>query len=112
MSKVYITQEVKWRDPDTGQWQRRHDFSPANRYGELVVILPTKLPNDRQEMLNDIRKALKDFTKEDYILPAGFPVAISASASIASYNTDGLVNFLEWNNKTKEYTPIHLQLWN
>ncbi len=39
-SRVFVVQEPCRRDRATGEWAPKFDLSPAERFGQMVVILP------------------------------------------------------------------------
>jgi hypothetical protein len=58
-----------------------------------------------------MRKNLKDFTKQDYILLTGDPAVIGISCAIASDMTNGQFNLLKWDRREFKYYPIEFDLY-
>ena len=58
-----------------------------------------------------MRKNLKDFTKQDYILLTGDPAVIGISCAIASDMTNGQFNLLKWDRRELKYYPIEIDLY-
>ena len=104
MPKVYIVQEVMTnRD---GQWGPAHDYTPAQAYGNIEIIIPQNKkfsPFAMIPTINFIRDQLRGFNPEDYLLLAGDPTLIAISAIIAFEKTVGNVNFLKYDRQTKSY---------
>lgn len=60
MSKVYIINNSD------------HDFTKAEKFGELVTVTEGKVPIFKTDVMNNmLTDVLKDFTEEDYLLLAG-----------------------------------------
>ena len=58
-----------------------------------------------------LRKGLKDFTKEDYLLLTGDPAIIGVACSIVSDITNGKYNLLKWDKQERKYYPIEINLY-
>ena len=101
MAKVYVVQEVANRN-----------VLPAQQYGELTLMLP---PGDvvlsAAPTVKRLRRHLKDYTDQDFILTMGDPIAIALAGAIASESNAGKVNFLKWDRQEKRYYPIEIDLY-
>ena len=102
MSKVYVTQEVEGRN-----------FLPARKFGSLVAIMPpnsqvvlTSIPTIRK-----IRRALNNFSDEDYLLLSGDPIIMGLSMMIASEMNRGRMKLLKWDKRLKEYHEIEIDYY-
>lgn len=90
---VYIVQEVKGRD-----------YSPAMKYGQLVLLLPEgNITLSTQPTVRRLKTRLKDFNDEDYLLLSGDPVAIGLSCMVAADINQGKVKMLKWENRESSY---------
>jgi hypothetical protein len=58
-----------------------------------------------------MRKNLKDFRKQDYILLTGDPAVIGISCAIASDMTNGQFKLLKWDRREFKYYPIEFDLY-
>ena len=58
-----------------------------------------------------LRKALKDFTTEDYLLLTGDPAIIGVACSIVSDMTNGRYSLLKWDKQERQYYPIEINLY-
>lgn len=102
MSKVYVIQNIHWKNPDTKKWEPRYDLSQAEEFGELVYLLDPKdtpLSNTEENYIEKMDNQLMNFTENDHLLLIGSPVFIGAAmmlAATANTNT-GIVNILQWN---------------
>jgi hypothetical protein len=56
-----------------------------------------------------LRKALKDYTKEDYLLLTGDPAIIGVACSIVSDITNGKYKLLKWDKQERRYYPIEIE---
>ena len=58
-----------------------------------------------------LRKLLKDFSPNDYLLLTGDPAIIGISCSIVAEITGGKFSFLKWDRQEKTYYPIKVNLY-
>ena len=58
-----------------------------------------------------LRKGLKDYTHEDFLLLTGDPAIIGVACSIVSDITSGKFNLLKWDKQERKYYPIHINLF-
>jgi hypothetical protein len=58
-----------------------------------------------------LRKGLKDYTPEDYLLLTGDPAIIGVACSIVSDITNGKYNLLKWDKQERKYYPIEINLY-
>ncbi len=111
MKTVYVIQNQMHFDKDKGCYAPRFDLSAAEEHGELKFLLsPTAAPFYTEEIIEEIREGLKDFSKEDSILLIGNPVLIGITAAIAA-DIVGTVQFLQWSGKEKRYIPIKAKIF-
>lgn len=110
MSIVYVTQDVLVRDFD-GAMKRKFDLSSAEKYGELRILVPagqslvSSVPVVRQ--LNDL---MRDFSRDDYLLPLGDPAIMAAAAGVATLKTAGRFAVLKWDRRSGAYLAVPLDL--
>lgn len=97
MNKVFITNNTL------------HDFTLANKYGELVDITTGNAPIFKTDIIKGIiTKALADFNKEDYLLIAG-PTLISMIAlDELRKNGHETVKCLIFDAKLQNYVVRHI----
>ena len=57
-----------------------------------------------------MRKNLRDFREQDYILLTGDPAIIGISTAIVSDKTNGVFNLLKWDRREAKYYPIAFDL--
>lgn len=109
--KVYVVQEPLFKDK-RGQIRSKFDLSPAEAYGELNYVLnwSDPLELDIRQMLWKIRKALLNFTENDYLLMVGNPTAMALTAAVANERTDGCFRLLYWDNMKEEYRADQIDM--
>ena len=62
-------------------------------------------------LIYKLRKGLKDFKKEDYLLLTGDPAIIGVACSIVSDITGGKFKLLKWDKQERKYYPIEINLY-
>ena len=108
-SKVYVIQEL----PGTRLGFPKFNIMGASRYGELVTLLPenSQIIMSPGPLIFKLRKLLKNFTEDDYLLLTGDPAIIGVACSIVSDINNGKFNFLKWDRQEKMYYPIRVNLY-
>ena len=110
MSKVYLVQEIP-TDRDSGK--PKIDITPALKYGEIKIMFPRlkQMQFSPGPMVLEIKKSLKDFTEEDFLLLYGDPAIIGVVCAVASDITNGKFKFLKYDRRQFSYYPIQLNLF-
>jgi hypothetical protein len=87
------------------------NMQPAEKFGELVVLLP---PNANRLHIVPLLEALKSgmvsFTKDDWLVAVGDPSLLSAAACIAARKTGGLLRLLKWDRMTSDYLAAEMTI--
>jgi hypothetical protein len=117
--RVYAVQVPARRE--NGAWVHKYDLSAAERFGELVRVLPYgNVPRDSEATAELLHEALRgedgfDFGT-DFLLLLGDPVAI-AQAVLAlgqrqhihrEYGDDATIRALKWDRRAERYEPYVL----
>ena len=99
--KVYIVQE-----------NPKFSVLTAGQYGELDVLLPhgSQIVLSVAPTLNLIRKRLRDYSDNDYIVAIGDPTAIAIACMVAAESNRGVVNMLKWDKREKIYYPVTIDM--
>ena len=99
--KVYVVQE-----------NPKFSVLTAGQYGELSVLLPfgTQVVLSVAPTLQVIRKKLKDFSDDDYLVAIGDPTAIAIACMVAAEVNRGVVNMLKWDKREKMYYPVTIDM--
>ena len=84
---VYVIQEVKGRN-----------ILSAKDFGDLELLLPegSQVVLSSQPTINKLRRKLKNFCDDDYLLLMGDPVAMGIACAIASDVNRGRIQCLKW----------------
>jgi hypothetical protein len=108
---VFIPQEPRRRDAETGEWRPLHDLTPALKFGIIEILMshgPVML--DTQALVSNLKEKMKGFTAEDYILCLGDPSAIAVTVMVASKMTGGKVKLLKYDRIEKAYNSIRYEV--
>ena len=108
-NKVYVIQEVA----GTKSGAPKINIMGASKYGKFEFLLPefSQIIFSPGPLIFKLRKALKDFTTEDYLLLTGDPAIIGVACSIVSDMTNGRYNLLKWDKQARQYYPIEINLY-
>jgi len=106
---VYVLQEIagtRFNSP-------KINITGALEYGELKFLLPelSQLMWSPGPLIFELRKKLKNYTPEDYLLLVGDPAIIGVACSIVSDITNGKYKFIKWDRQEKRYYPIEINLY-
>ena len=108
-SIVYVIQEI----PGTKEGKPKINIMGAREYGDFVFLLPelSQIIFSPGPLIFKLRKALKNFTTEDYLLLTGDPAIIGVACSIVSDITNGKYNLLKWDKQERKYYSIEIDLY-
>jgi hypothetical protein len=108
-NKVYVIQEVA----GTKSGAPKINIMGAAKYGKFEFLLPefSQIIFSPGPLIFKLRKALKDFTTEDYLLLTGDPAIIGVACSIVSDMTNGKYSLLKWDKQERQYYPIEINLY-
>ena len=106
---VYVIQEI----PGTREGRPKINIMGAADYGTLKFLLPelSQIIFSPGSLIFKLRKSLKDFTSEDYLLLTGDPAIIGVACSIVSDITNGKYKLLKWDKQERKYYPITINLY-
>ena len=83
--RVFIVQQQHRSEPNTGILLPKYDFSTAEQYGRLIVLLgPRCNAFNPQSVVPELRAKLADYGDADCLLLAGNPTLIGWAAAIAA----------------------------
>ena len=108
-NKVYVIQEVA----GTKSGSPKINIMGAAKYGKFEFLLPefSQIIFSPGPLIFKLRKALRNFTTEDYLLLTGDPAIIGVACSIVSDMTNGKYNLLKWDKQERAYYPIEINLY-
>ena len=106
---VYVIQEIA----GTKEGKPRINILGAAEYGTFKFLLPelSQMIFSPGPLIFKLRKGLKDYTNEDFLLLTGDPAIIGVACSIVSDITSGKFNLLKWDKQERKYYPIHINLF-
>ena len=105
---VYILQEL----PGTKIGRPKYNIMGALKYGKLKVLLKedTQIVLSPGPIVFELRRLLKDYTSDDYLLLSGDPSVIGLACAIVSDINNGKFNLLKWDRQEKVYYPLEINL--
>ena len=85
----------------------------VKKYGDIVTLLPefSQIILSPGPLVFKLRKLLKNYTPDDYLLLTGDPAIIGVACSIVADLTNGKYNLLKWDRQEKTYYPIEINLY-
>ena len=106
---VYVIQEIA----GTKDGRPKINIMGAAEYGTFKFLLPelSQMIFSPGPLIFKLRKGLKDYTREDFLLLTGDPAIIGVACSIVSDITSGKFNLLKWDKQERKYYPIHINLF-
>ena len=106
---VHVIQEIA----GTSEGRPKINIMGAASYGKFKFLLPelSQIIFSPGPLIFKLRKGLKDFTTEDYLLLTGDPAIIGVACSIVSDMTNGKYNLLKWDKQERKYYPITINLY-
>jgi len=110
--KVYVIQEIA----GSTDGRPKINIMGASSYstsGKFIFLLPelSQIIFSPGPLIYKLRKGLKDFTSDDYLLLTGDPAIIGVTCSIVSDMTNGRYNLLKWDKQERKYYPIEINLY-
>ena len=105
---VHVIQEL----PGTKAGAPKINIMSAREYGDFRFLLPefSQIIFSPGPLVFKLRKLLKDYTEEDYLLLTGDPAIIGIACSIVSEYTNGKFNLLKWDRQERMYYPLKINL--
>ena len=106
---VYVIQEIA----GTKEGRPKINILGAAEYGTFKFLLPelSQMIFSPGPLIFKLRKGLKDYTIEDFLLLTGDPAIIGVACSIVADITSGKFNLLKWDKQERKYYPIHINLF-
>jgi len=110
--KVYVIQEI----PGSKAGSPKINIMGAASYSttnDFIFLLPefSQMIFSPGPLIYKLRKGLKDYTSDDYLLLTGDPAIIGVACSIVSDITNGKYNVLKWDKQERKYYPIEINLY-
>ena len=110
--KVYVIQEI----PGSKAGTPKINIMGAAAYSttnDFIFLLPefSKMIFSPGPLIFKLRKGLRNYKPEDYLLLTGDPAIIGVACSIVSDITNGKYNVLKWDKQERKYYPIEINLY-
>ena len=111
-SRVFVIQEIS----GTKAGNPKINIMGASSYsssGKFIFLLPelSQIIFSPGPLIFKLRKGLKNFTRDDYLLLTGDPAIIGVACSIVSDMTNGKYKLLKWDKQERKYYPIEINLY-
>ena len=111
-SRVFVIQEIAGTKAGTPKinimgaaaYSTTNDFNFLLPEFSQMIFSPGPL-------IFKLRKGLRNYTSEDYLLLTGDPAIIGVACSIVSDMTNGKYNLLKWDKQERQYYPIEINLY-
>ena len=84
----------------------------AAEYGDIVVLFESgqQIMFSPQPAIKKLRRKLKDFDDNDYLLMMGDPAAMGIACCIASDMNRGRFKILKWDKIQKKYYSVSINI--
>ena len=110
--KVYVIQEI----PGSQAGSPKINIMGAAAYSttnDFNFLLPefSQMIFSPGPLIFKLRKGLRNYTPEDYLLLTGDPAIIGVACSIVSDITNGKYKVLKWDKQERKYYPIEINLY-
>ena len=110
--KVYVVQEI----PGSQAGPPKINIMGAAAYSttnDFNFLLPefSQMIFSPGPLIFKLRKGLRNYTPEDYLLLTGDPAIIGVACSIVSDITNGKYKVLKWDKQERKYYPIEINLY-
>ena len=109
---VHVIQHI----PGTAEGRPKINIMGASSYstsGKFIFLLPedSQMIFSPGPLIFKLRKGLKNYTPDDYLLLTGDPAIIGVACSIVSDITHGKFKLLKWDKQERKYYPIEINLY-
>ena len=106
---VYVIQEI----PGTKEGRPKITIMGAQKFGKIKVLLKedSQMIFSPGPIIFELRRLLKTYRPDDYLLLTGDPAIIGVACSVVSDITHGKYNLLKWDRQERMYYPISINLY-
>ena len=110
--KVYVIQEIPGSKAGTPKINimGAASYSTTNDFNFLLPEF-SQMIFSPGPLIFKLRKGLRNYTPEDYLLLTGDPAIIGVACSIVSDITNGKYKVLKWDKQERKYYPIEINLY-
>ena len=84
----------------------------AEEYGQIETLFESgsQIMFSPQPAIRKLKRKLKDFNDDDYLLMMGDPAAMGIACCVAAEMNRGKFNILKWDKKAQRYYPVSVNL--
>ena len=106
---VYVIQEI----PGTKEGRPKINIMGAQKFGKIKVLLreDSQMIFSPGPIIFELRRLLKTYRPDDYLLLTGDPAIIGVACSVVSDITHGKYNLLKWDRQERMYYTISINLY-
>jgi len=108
---VYAVQVPHYFDQGAQEWRPKVNVHAATSFGAVVTLIPHDQVHAAlvtHPTMNTLRRKLKDFNDEDFILPVGDITLVAMAVSIALDVNRRRAKLLRWSRERREYDVVEL----
>lgn len=110
-ANVWVIQNgFRW-DEAQQSFVQRHDFTTAERFGQVTFLLEPGLSPFEDGLVELISSELDQVADGDYLLLSGSPVIMAITVALAAQKLGGNLRLLYWNGRHRKYTQIDVDLY-
>lgn len=110
-ARVFVPQVPSRFDPPTQLWVPTVDLTAANKFGEVVVMLPPAANRlHTAPLVAAIKERMADFAPHDYLVAVGDPSLMVIAGCVAARKNLGRLRLLKWDRRAKDYLPTEIQI--
>lgn len=109
--RVFVPMVPSRWDTTLGMWVPTVNITPAERHGELVVLLPPDANRlHTAPLVAALKERMRDYSENDSLVALGDPSLLAAAACIAARQTGGKLRMLKWDRRTADYIVTEIVL--
>ena len=110
MPRVFIPQIPSRFDTRANAWMPTVNIDPAKKFGELNIMLPPEANRlELSSIVSVLKRMMKDYSANDYVLALGDPRIIAVAAVIAE-RAAGSLRLLKWDKMSRDYILMEVSL--
>lgn len=111
MPKVFIPQVPSRFDRATQMWVPVVNLQSAERFGQLVTLLPPEANRMHiAPLVAAMKEKLTEVSPDDWLLAVGDPSLIGAACVLFARKCNYQLRVLRWDKFTSSYFPVEIQL--
>lgn len=110
-ARCFVPQTPTRYDKVAGVRRPTVDLSPAKKFGELTVCLPSEMsPYLTMPAYQLMEERMRGFTRDDFLIAIGDPILIGMAFRIAARKTGGKFTMLKWERFSSEYLRVNVEV--